>query len=266
MTLPTITAKQQAILKLLYRYRFVDRIQIQALMHHKDKRRIGAWLKDLKDKGYIGWIYDGGDFAQKTKPAVYYLSLNGIRYLRTVGEYPPEELRKRYTESARKPAFISKCLLLVDCCLNLEAQITDAVNYLSETEADYADPENEYHFLSELGPDLYFAKLVSTSDEVVTSNYLLEVFDPTMPRYMVKKRLKDYVTFLMEGDWELETGDDGPPIVLLASPTKAELIYAKRRTRKLLEDVGDDEAIHIRFATVEQIRLQTITGKIWEEA
>ncbi len=58
MTLPIITAKQQDILKLLYRYRFVDRIQIQALMRHKDKRRIGAWLKDLRDKDYIECIYD----------------------------------------------------------------------------------------------------------------------------------------------------------------------------------------------------------------
>ena len=83
MQLPKTTTKQQDILKLLYRYRFVDRIQIQVLMGHKDKRRIGAWLKDLREKHYIEWIYST-DFAEKTKPAIYYLGINGIRLLRTL--------------------------------------------------------------------------------------------------------------------------------------------------------------------------------------
>jgi len=40
---------------------------------------------------------------------------------------------------------------------------------------------------------------------------------------------------------------------------KVELIYAKRRSRKLLEDIlgdpDDDDMIHMRFATTEQVRL-----------
>jgi hypothetical protein len=70
MTLPTITTKQQEILKLLYRFRFVDRIQVQAFLHHKDKGRVSAWLKDLREKQYIGWIYST-DFTEKAKPAIY---------------------------------------------------------------------------------------------------------------------------------------------------------------------------------------------------
>jgi hypothetical protein len=72
---------------------------------------------------------------------------------------------------------------------------------------------------------------------------------------------------LSDGEWQSETSDDKPPIVLFACPTKIDLIYAKRRTRKLLEDIQeeDNEDIHIRFATVEQIKLQGVTGIIWEE-
>src|ERR1035437_1535408 len=116
MKLLPITTKQQAILKLLYRYRFLNRIQVQALMGHKNNRRIAQWLKDLRDKQYVEWIYDGNNFALKTKPAIYYLSLNGIRFLRAADEYPPEELRKRYRESSRQPDFIARCLLIADCC------------------------------------------------------------------------------------------------------------------------------------------------------
>jgi len=50
MKLPKLTTKQQEIIHLLYRYRYLDRIQIQRLMGHKDKRRVLSWLKDLRDK------------------------------------------------------------------------------------------------------------------------------------------------------------------------------------------------------------------------
>jgi hypothetical protein len=53
-------------------------------------------------------------------------------------------------------------------------------------------------------------------------------------------------------------------------PTLVDLIYAKRRTKKLLldeyyesEDIPDD--IHIRFTTTEQLQQQGITANIWEE-
>ncbi|HUD81633.1 MAG TPA: replication-relaxation family protein, partial [Patescibacteria group bacterium] len=121
MKLSPITAKQQDILKLLYKYRFLNRIQIQALMGHKDKRRSSRWLKDLREKNYIEWIYST-DFTEKSKPAIYYLEIDGIRYLRTTDEYPPEELRKRYRESSRKPDFIARSTFIADCCLNLEAK------------------------------------------------------------------------------------------------------------------------------------------------
>jgi hypothetical protein len=106
MTLPKITTKQQTLLRLLYTYRFLDRAQVQTLMHHQNKGRSSKWLKDLKEKQYIEWIYNGIGFSEKTKPAIYYLGLNGIRYLRELNEYPAAQLRKRYTEGSRKQALI----------------------------------------------------------------------------------------------------------------------------------------------------------------
>ncbi len=50
-------------------------------MHHTDKRRISSWLKDLGEKQYIEWIYQADDPIESTKPAIYYLGLNGIRCL-----------------------------------------------------------------------------------------------------------------------------------------------------------------------------------------
>ncbi len=263
-TLPPTTTKQQEILKLLYKYRFLDRKQIQALLGHKDKRRVISWLQDLREKEYVAWRYDATDFAAKTKPAIYYLALNGIRYLRGLNEYSDEELRKRYKESTRQQSFIGRCLLIADCCITLKAKSAGGVKYSYRTESDYADPDDRHNFLIELKPHLLSIK----QHRGETTNYLIEVFDATMPRYMVRKRLKDYVEFLAYGEWERETDNSEPPIVLLACPTIADLIYAKRRVRKLLEDEGleDDESIKIRLTTIDKIRARGVTSPIWEEA
>ena len=228
-------------------------------MGHKDKRRSSRWLKDLKEKHYIEWIYDDTNLTNKTKPAVYYLGLNGVRYLRALDIYLPEELRKRYKESLRKQPFITRCLLLTGCCVNLEARSVGGLEYSYVTEADYIDPENDYYFLTELQPQLCFVK----QSPKVKESYLLEVFDVSTPRYMVKKRLKDYVTYLTSGDWERETEEDEPLVVLIACPTIAELAYAKRRTRKLLED--EIQELQLRFATTEEVKRQGVTSIIWED-
>lgn len=260
MKLPTITNKQQEILRLLYRYRYLDRIQLQAFLNHKDKRRVLAWLKDLREKQYIDWIYST-DFIEKTKPAIYYLSLNGIRHLKALDKCPTEELRKRYKDNNRSRTFIDRSILIADCGLTLRA---DRVSFGYITEAYYTDPDHDYHFLAEhevLRPSMYLQKSVKDTDEVI--NYLVEIFDASLPRYRMRRRLKAYVTYIDDHEWE---GGGSQPIVLLVCPTVTELIYAKRATKKLIEDTYADEGeIRIRFTTAETLKNNGITGKIWEE-
>jgi hypothetical protein len=88
---------------------------------HTDKRRISAWVKDLREKQYIEWIYDPNDFIAKSQPAIYYLGSNGIRHFKQFDSYPTTELRKRYREQQRSQTFIDSSLAIADCCLGLEA-------------------------------------------------------------------------------------------------------------------------------------------------
>jgi hypothetical protein len=259
--LPPITTKQQEILKLIYRYRFLNRIQIQALLKHKDKRRIISWLKDLREKQYVDWRYDATNFIAKSQPATYYLSINGIRYLRETGEYLGEELRKRYKEPGRTQIFIDRCLLIVDCCLALRAKSSSTLQYSWVLPADYAELDSEYHFLNELKPHLCFTK----RDGNRTISYLLEVLDPLMPRYAIRKAIKDFTAYLVSSDWQDETDYDDPPIILVACPTVADLMYAKRRAKKEIDDYDLDDPSLIRFATTEKIKQLGVTARIWEE-
>lgn len=259
------------------------------------------WLRDLRAKGYVEWIYST-HFAEKTKPAVYYLALNGVRHLRTLtrksknedGEveiaplYPPEELRKRYKEPTRSQTYADRCVLIAECALTLERE-DDAnetkgkkLRYYYQTEADYALERSYYHFVLDLDDGLIHPHLIYCQDRLNTDgkeeetveSYIIEVFDPTLPRYRMKKRLGDYVKFLdEEGDtWKEQTDTEQLPIILLVCPRMSDLIYAKRRTRKLVADAwywedDDAERPQVRFTTVDKLKQDGLLAKeIWEQA
>lgn len=258
-TLPTITTKQTEILKLLYDYRYLTRPQLQTLLKHKDKRRIISWLKDLRDKQYIDWKYNADDFIAKTIPANYYLAPSGIRHLRATGDYPNTELRKRYKDKDGTDAFISHCLLIVDCCLALQAKSDESRQYTwllpSGYMADGSQPDN-LEFLREFRPHLFFTKHEGKN----ASHYVVEDIVSTLPRYQLRKRLSQYID-LLANEW---TSDEPVLIALFICPTKADLIYVKRRTKLLLEDMPS-QSISLRVATIDSVRASGITGHIWEE-
>lgn len=258
-TLPTLTTKQTQILKFLYDYRYLTRPQLQILLRHKDKRRIISWLKDLRDKQYIDWKYNADDFIAKTKPANYYLALGGIRYLRATGDYPNTELRKRYKDKNGTDAFISHCLLIVECCLALQAKSDESRQYTWLLPSGYlADNQMPDYFevLRELKPHLFFTK----HEGRTKTHYVVEDIVATLPRYQLRKRLSQYID-LLTNDW---ASDKPAPIALFICPTKADLIYIKRRTKLLLEDIPS-QSISLRVATIDSVRANGIAGHIWEE-
>ena len=284
LTVPTITRKQQEILNLLYTHRFLTRIHIQAFLKHKDKKTINLWLKDLRTKEYINWIYNKDHFAEKTKPAIYYLGINGLRHLQNMDFHADEEIRKRYREHERSQSFIERSLAIADVCVSLGAASSPkdvdtyqqpAITYFYETEADYSS-DSYYHFLSDsetIHPHLCFSKDLHEGAEEpkVVESYLLEIFDATLPRYRLRYRLGKYVQYLDEemDEWERETDADPSPTILLVCATLTDLIYAKRRTRGLMKDIWgfeDEDRPQVRFTTMEKLQEHGVLAEgIWEE-
>ncbi len=284
LQVPKITQKQKEILDLLYTHRFLTRIQIQTLLKHKDKKTINLWLKDLRAKEYINWIYNKDHFAEKTKPAIYYLGINGIRHFHNFDSYPATDLDKRYREHERSQSFIDRSLLLADCSIDLADERNGTyylkTRYYYETEADYRR-DQYYGFLAHselIHPQLCFHEAPDDEDDeygdpdAIEKSYLLEIFDAALPRYRLRNRLKKYVEWLDEetDEWEDKTYGDPLPVILLVCSSTTDLIYAKRRTRGLVADIWeyeDGKRPDIRFTTMEKLKqFGVLAGEIWEKA
>jgi len=257
MTPPPITNKQQEILVLLHQFRFLNRVQIQALLKHKDYKTINLWLKDLTEKQYIERIYTA-KIGQINNPAIYYLTLNSIRYLKTLG-YSPEELKQFYHEKDRSKNYIAKHIFIADIWLDLQNKSNSKTKYAAATASDIADPDYKYNFLAELGLDLVFVKETKSMKKY----YLLEIFEPTLPACLIRKKIRNYFDFYFSNSWEDNTGADFPTLLFIC-PDLSTLISAKRYAKKMLAEY-DDIDMKIRFAEQNIVKEAGATMDIWEK-
>jgi hypothetical protein len=253
MTIPSITKRQQDIIHLLYRFRFLNRIQIQTLMGHKDYKTINLWLKDLRAKQYVGWIYST-DYAEINKPAIYYLDINGVRFLNTGSDYPKTEIRKRYGERKRSSQFIADCV-------TIDAGSTDGVEfqYKTHTEFSETDADISLDVIADRNYQLAFSK--ETQDGIKW--HVLELYPPTLPAAAIRGRLRDYLSLYQQGDWEEQTGQDFPVLMFVCVDT-AQLIQVKRYLRKHKNEAGGPDDLQFRLTTRAELRGQSVTSMIWE--
>ncbi len=253
MTLQKITNKQQEILTLLYQFRFLNRIQIQTLLKHKNKKTINLWLQDLYQKEYIERIFSNTP-PENMRPAIYYLALNGIRHLKTVG-YTMAELKRLYREKEKSESFISKHILIADIWLDLQSKSDNNIKYSAATGSDLMDPEYKYNFLAELGPDLVFVK----ETKGMKKYYLLEILEPTLPVYSIRKKIRNYIDFYYSNTWEDNTDAEFPAIILVCE-TLPMLMSVKRYAKKLLSEDEDIE-LKIQFITEQNVRENRTTDE-----
>jgi hypothetical protein len=266
-----ITTKQQEILKLLYKYKFLDRKQIQAFLNHKYHKRINDWLKDLTQKEHLNRIYSN-KFGENTKPAIYYLGLNGIRFLKTQDDCSTEVLRKFYRMKDRSNDYIEKSLLVGKIVLDLNAAANhsqepseeNALSYSVATSTDLANPDYRFNFITECKPDLLIKRLKNkkTGKRTKSDYFLFAIIAPTLPRYSIRKQVKDFIELYDGYEWD-DIGGTFPTIMIVC-PNLSILIYTKRMTKRLLEDEDNPDDLHIQLTTTDKIKEHGVTGEIWE--
>jgi hypothetical protein len=232
MTLPPITDKQKEILLLLYRFRFLNRIQIQKLLHHKNPKNINVWLKDLTEKEYTGRIYENTREGMII-PAKYYIKKNGIKFLRTQPSIEKSYLPKLHQEDRRTNAFIQKCLLIGDIYLSLVEKLGTSSGFKFYTQSDF--PKDGV--IRELLPSFAYVREINGEIE----HYACEILEEGMDNRKIEGRIKKYISFFSEDE------DSGSNIILIC-PDDNIFRYVNRFTQKYIED-EDMEHLNIHFTT-----------------
>lgn len=251
----SITLKQQTILHLLYRYRFLDRTHIQRLLHHTNHKRILLWLTDLTNKKYIVRTYIN-TFPNNTKPAIYHLAPTGIAWLKTQPEYTKTALHKLYREHERSPAFIAHSLLLATLSLKLQDQPTEAIQQTMALKSDFPNlPQSQ--LLAQLLPHA----LITKTERSTVKHYFLEILT-NLTEARLRKRIKAYLAFYQGNEWEGATGEPFPTVLLVCEDLPT-MIDTKRFTKKLLV-IREATELQILVATLDEITSQGIAGEIWE--
>jgi len=262
MTQSNITNKQQEILTLIPRFRFLDRTHIQSFLKHKDKQLINRWLKNLRKNGYVQRIYDDTIVGKNRRAAIFYLDNNGVGFVKALKIYDRSFIHKLYWDKDRSDTFIEHSLFTATICCELEKKENDTLHYKYTTESDFCSSTNPFHFLknSKLPIDLYFKKEKGRK----IKHFLLTFFDETLPRYRLRKRIRDFQEFYYSNDWENITKTPFPTL-LFVFQTKEQMIYAKRYTKTLLDDDKTDD-LSINFAVANDLQAEGgITGEVWEE-
>ena len=171
-----------------------------------------------------------------------------------------------YKDKNRSDGFINQCIFICNIYLSLIKKDVNNNKAVCEIamSSDLVNSSSYFHFLKELNPDLIYKETKKGKSRSSYTYNLLTVFEKTLPRYSIRKTLRNYFAFYQSSEWENETGKTFP-VILFICPTKSDLIYAKRYAKKLSEENQNPTDLHIRFTTVDEVKEFCITGEIWEE-
>jgi hypothetical protein len=247
MQLPNITDKQKEIIVFLYRFRFLNRIQIQKLLNNKDHRNINTWLKDLTQKNYITRIYDRKN---NTIPAKYYLSINGIKFLRTLPNIEKSFLKKLHQENRRSESFINKSILAADIYLKLkEIEIFQNNDFKFYTQADF--PKEAV--IRQLLPDFAYVYKIKNNLE----HFVGEIFGENMNNNAIRARIKKCLEYFED--------DDSPTNIIFVASDDKSLIFIEHLIRKYTYNEGNLNA-NIYTTTRKQIEQNGMEISLFKKA
>lgn len=214
-----LTKKELEVLILIYRFRFLNRVHIQAMLGHKSHTRVQTWLDSLVKHGCLTKEYEK---KITNEPAIYYLSALGRKQLKKNPEVETKLLNSRtWRENERTKEFIEHCLFVDDICVSL-------MNLAESSNRDLAfytktDLYGISYVVKPL-PDAYFALVAEDGD---IKRYFLDVFDD-VPSAQLRRRIQRYLGYYDLDKWFEKYPDKPFPGIILICPNtrmKGHLFY-----------------------------------------
>lgn len=230
MVKENISRKQLEIVELLYRFRFLNRYQIQQFLNHKKISRVNIWLKNLYDRKIISRIYSK-KFGGNTASAIYYLKAKSKNYLEDQLKRDNKFLKRVYGEKNRSLKFVNHCLLSADFYLVLKK------SHLPEDIFFYTKIDLLNHdYLPDKHPDAY----VAIKEKKDIKRYFFEIIDEGTPRFAIRAKIKQYLEYFDSQIWQETTKHPFPKILILC-PNETIKKYLHSHINKTMEEEDKEE-------------------------
>lgn len=282
-TLLDITKRQEQIVDLIFKFRFINRHQIQKLLNHKDPKRINAWLKDLVEKGYLGRIYSH-KLLENTKPAIYYLNNNGILFIKNTkgGEFGNHEeleqkyIKKFYQDKNASEIFINHSIFICQLYIQLKEleKTKKDLEYcmLTKTEMwiekQIENEEEDFATIKEHIPDLHIEKITNPENENISSSvFFFTLFDVHVPRYAIRYKVDQYIKLHDEGNWKnAHAGlDDNFPVIFFIFSDQRKVNSIRKYIQKQFDETFlNVEGMVFMLTTQEEALKKGVAGNIWK--
>lgn len=245
-----VTKKHGEILYLLYRFRFLTRIQIQDLLGHHEPSRLNRWLAELKGYQFIGKDYNEKE-GKNRSPSICFLDKAGLSYI--AKKY---NLRNSYIQKLRNEEGISlitknHSIAAADFYLIL-SKYANTMNHTLRyfTKADLAGMAI-YRYSK---PDAY----VSYQTEKGKRRCFIEIDLETESIPTIRKKLINYDKFFITDTWKSKDISDFPSIAFIC--------LTKNRLEKLItisENIFQQRDITVKCTTFSEIKTAGINKPIW---
>lgn len=250
-----LTTKQIEIINYLLKFRFLNRIQIQTLLNHKDPRRINAWLTDLTNQKFLGRIYSH-KFGENTKPAIYYLGLKSLKLLKQQKDVNPAVLNRLYREKQRSVKFIENSIFITDFYLHLlqsNPQNKTKLHFFTKTNLE------GLNYLPLPHPDAYIA-----IEELKTKikRYFLEIFQEDSPRFVMCKRIQQYYEYFETDLWQNNTHHPFPSVLIICPDNSTKKFLGKFILQTFEEEMGE---IELYLATKDEVKHMGTGENVWKK-
>jgi hypothetical protein len=252
----TLTKSQEDILFYLYRFRFLNRLQIQKLLRHKSFNRIIIWLNQLTTEHYIHKYYNP---KKVTIAAQYSLGIKSRKYLlekakEKGNKIQPHLLNRIWREHTLSDQFRTHCLFLADIYLSLVVPVakTHATLYFF-TKTDLYP----HDYMPKPLPDAYIA-IKERNGKM--KRYFLDIFDPLPPRMILRRRITHYVDYFDNNTWQEITNHPFPKILLVCPDDRS-----KRYLHRFIQKTLEYSDLEFFLTTWELVKNKGMCGEVLEK-
>ena len=232
-----LNSGQLAVLELVYKYRFCS---VDLLLHSlglRDSSSLYRKLVRLCEQGYIGKRYDSS-YKLLGRSAAYYLLPKGFRALQKLEKYQDlitdATIKASYKDKTLKEDFIDHNLAVYAASFEF-MKLHSTLKFFAKRELV------PYSYFPNQRPDGFLSIRINGKDEEPL-RFFVDYIEDSMPRFILDKKVKDYVTFFEEGGWD-STGRDLPTMLLLCESPRLEMRVQRLVSRKLYS-LSSDEPLY----------------------